>query len=338
METFPTSVAEVQFRSLTSDPARTLSLLKDFVTNKVSETDYLEFKCGQFKDDQHLKRMWSKILSAFANSDGGLVIWGILAKRNADDVDLAESIEYVQNVPQFRSRLDQLMHDSTNPPVPRVQIVEVIDPQCSPNRFVIVFIPPSPFRPHRADRSDNHYYLRIGSHSSPMTPAMLKLLFYPISRSKILLFVKPSAKPLSQIVTNNQVYGEMFVDAYLVNKGDKTARELTFSFTPRGLNPQFNHTEWAEIVGHNSNGRLAMQRPFHPGPDTYMHVVSIPTGHQGNIQSNKLSLPQGTPDFSIVTNLFCDDEPQTTSKIVFTAQELESGVMKNAWLEPVRQQ
>jgi hypothetical protein len=59
-----------------------VDLLKSLpnLTDKTFESDWLDFKTGKARDED-IKRIWSKIIGAFANSEGGVVVWGIVSKK-----------------------------------------------------------------------------------------------------------------------------------------------------------------------------------------------------------------------------------------------------------------
>jgi hypothetical protein len=51
------------------------------------ETEYLDFKCEPV-EDADLKRTWSRTVAGFANTEGGVVVWGIDARKDkANHID-----------------------------------------------------------------------------------------------------------------------------------------------------------------------------------------------------------------------------------------------------------
>lgn len=67
------------------------------------ECDWLDFKIGDdpaIKDKKRLeeeqKKVWSKALSAMANSGGGVLVWGIKAEKDkATGIDAANALALV---------------------------------------------------------------------------------------------------------------------------------------------------------------------------------------------------------------------------------------------------
>ena len=64
-----------------SDPAAFLCQLVD---QHKAENDFLEFKGAGTIGDKDIRKHWSQALSGFANTEGGVLIWGIRAARMQD--------------------------------------------------------------------------------------------------------------------------------------------------------------------------------------------------------------------------------------------------------------
>ena len=97
-----TSQAEVFFRRLPDEPAAAFAQLSALVQEKMEENEWMDFKEAAFIDAplpspdkdsgrprakeqgkraEDVKRLWSENLSSFANSSGGVLIWGIRTER-----------------------------------------------------------------------------------------------------------------------------------------------------------------------------------------------------------------------------------------------------------------
>ena len=114
------SLAENFYKEITSliDPDRF-----KFISNLaapgrvVFETEWLDFK-RQPQKDEHLRKICSKSASEFANTAGGVMIWGIKAvKDKTTRVDKVQRLTYVTEPERFRTRLAELHKDSTDPPI-----------------------------------------------------------------------------------------------------------------------------------------------------------------------------------------------------------------------------
>jgi hypothetical protein len=83
--------------------------IERYVATAQEEHLLLEFKNvskGELSSDD--KRNLARALSAFANSSGGLVVWGVDARKNARGVDCAVALRPVTDSAFLVSRLNEL--------------------------------------------------------------------------------------------------------------------------------------------------------------------------------------------------------------------------------------
>jgi hypothetical protein len=148
----PTSLAGDLFARIKEGGA---SFLKAMVNSKppTFEEEWREFKGGfsgpsskpQPLCDEKIQDLWSTTLSGFANTSGGVLVWGIDARAtpSPDDpekkVDAASGLRLVPNPDAFKSRLMELHQTATDPPVVGVQIESIKD--TAGDGFVVCLIP-----------------------------------------------------------------------------------------------------------------------------------------------------------------------------------------------------
>lgn len=89
------------------------------VAQHAHENVALEFKTKTNANNGELTKDDRKnlgvILSAFANSMGGLVIWGILAAKNADNVDCATESRPISEIEKFKSEVERALSQAIMP-------------------------------------------------------------------------------------------------------------------------------------------------------------------------------------------------------------------------------
>jgi len=138
------------------------NILKDFLDTEQEEHLTLDFKTVNDskltnKDD---KKNLAKALSGFANSSGGLIIWGVDARKNPSGVDCVTSLNGVPDAKQFLTRLNELTGMAVSPIVEGVQH-RIVD-SGNEKRFVVTYIPESDSGPHMAKLGEDRYYKRSG--------------------------------------------------------------------------------------------------------------------------------------------------------------------------------
>ena len=116
------------------------------------------------------KKNLAKALSGFANSDGGVLIYGLVAAggdKAKGIPDVVTGIDHIKRLNSLESELNSLVGQLTQPPVQNVKIL-VREFKAQPNAgFILVHIPASDAGPHRSVR-DREYYRRHGSGFYPM--------------------------------------------------------------------------------------------------------------------------------------------------------------------------
>jgi len=181
------SRAEDFFQRIMAGEPTPADFLKRLVgaTPPVFEDEWLDFKCEP-KDENDLKRIWSKLLSAFSNTEGGVLVWGIDARPDPiTKVDAASTISPIANTAKFKSRLLQLLHEVTDPPTQGVRIEQIAEPANPTSGYVVCLIPESDQKPVRAELADRNYFIRSGESSKVINRSLLRSLFYPQAKAAI---------------------------------------------------------------------------------------------------------------------------------------------------------
>ncbi len=268
------------------------------------ETEWLDFKGAAQIGDADIKKIWSEALAGFANTQGGVLIWGIDARPDrATGVDAACGLALVPNPSAFKSRLNQLLAQATEPPVLGVEIeaYSIGDPPSG--GFVVCYIPESPFRPHRADHANRQYVIRAADHFVTASVSLLRNLFFPQARCLLV----PTLKARRII---NSGITEFHIDGFLMNVGSATAFD-TFVIThsnPNGASFTPEHWQTGPLVPCNSRAKM----PIHPGVSTHFFA----TGY----------LPKTQATFKI--QIFAQDAEPAEWLASFTEAEMEGGAEK----------
>jgi hypothetical protein len=318
----PTLARSFYQRFLASDDR--VAFLKALVNSSppTFETEWLEFKMypqedNDQKNDQKIKEFWCINLSAFANMQGGVLIWGIGAKK-IDKVDAAWSHPLVPSPDALRTKLFELHHLATDPPLSGVEIEAVTVPNEDGKGFVICFIPQGVFVPYRAEFNIKNYYMRVGDDSIIVSPVILRRLFYPQSLAKLEMRVilSSSRKEYEGRPTDLWKY-----EVFLKNAGRGTAHEvyvLICDNVPyntalgKGL---YHGDNWQTKVSFPNKSGFYSQIPIHPDFPTQVATSYEwnPAGHgvyEGRIYP-------AFPTLRIRMFVFCRDNDQQIFEVDF---------------------
>ncbi|WP_428306760.1 AlbA family DNA-binding domain-containing protein [Lacipirellula sp.] len=125
------------------------------------ENLHLDFKqaAGTFTSADDRKNL-AKVIGGFANSDGGVCIWGVDARKDGDGPDVAQKIVALPNVTAAVARLNELTAQSANPVVDGV--VHKAIPENGASGVVATYVPASDSGPHMAKLTEDRYYKRSG--------------------------------------------------------------------------------------------------------------------------------------------------------------------------------
>ncbi len=239
------------------------------------EADWLDFKVGDdpaIPDKKKLaeeqKKVWSKALSAFANSGGGVLVWGIKAEKDkATRIDAASDYCPVPDVHQFVSRLQELHRQAIEPPVLNVDYLPVPNSATDPSGFVACWIPESAFKPHRAEYVEGKpFFIRAGDNSAPASLALLRYLFHPATNSLINLEVGVSWQANDRGEGGAKHNGLFRLHGAIQNVGTSSAKELLLPLKefPPGMNLQVREG-WYQLPPHPEGHAIAYHHTLHPG-------------------------------------------------------------------------
>ncbi|HEY4129401.1 MAG TPA: ATP-binding protein [Gemmatimonadaceae bacterium] len=143
--------------------------IAEYIRTQQEEHLLLDFKTASRSDlsGSDDRKNFAKALSGFANSDGGLIVWGVDARKlKPDGPDCATAEKEIDNLPLFVSRLNEFTGSFVRPLVEGVRHRAV--PTVGSSGFAITIVPESDTGPHMALGGEGRYYKRSGSSFYPM--------------------------------------------------------------------------------------------------------------------------------------------------------------------------
>lgn len=149
-----------------------------WIAEQRSESLYLDCKLKENSAtsslDKNDKRNLVRSVSAFANSEGGILIWGINARKQGE-VDAMVEKRPIANLRAFRSQVEQTLAETIAPPIPGLDYIEILAEGSSQAGFLAVIVPLSDRRPHMSSHSAaSGYYFRNGHQSCLMAASQVR--------------------------------------------------------------------------------------------------------------------------------------------------------------------
>lgn len=317
------SAAQNYFRQITSasDPAAFLSALVS-TSPPTFETEWLDFK-GNPKP-QHVQEIWSKSISAFGNTEGGVLIWGIDARRNEEGIDCAADLSLIEDAAKLKSQLLELQHQVTDPPVSGVAVEHFRIGPKTLEGFVVCLVPESQVKPVRADRVKNKpYYIRVGTSAVIPSPSLLRSLFYPQSKSKLKLFVTPT------LPFGSQPEFDAKFEVTIQNQGPATAHDVQIVMQKHHLIKAWNALGWG-IRSHISGTAFYYgAAPLHPGDSSIAIGFSLSV-KAGNHPYMAGFLPVFHTDAIFWFTVYSSDHDAQHFAVRFDGHEIGQSIQKQA--------
>lgn len=142
------------------------------IANEAEESVHLDFKAaGSLSKDERKKMEIAKDVSAFANSDGGIIVYGIEEQNHK-----AYAISYIDGNTYTKEWLEQVIQDNIQRKIEGLQIFPIRDKGDISKTIYVVKIPRSSNTPHMS--ADKCYYKRNNFRSVKMEEYEVRDLFY----------------------------------------------------------------------------------------------------------------------------------------------------------------
>ena len=250
-------------------------------TDPTFEDDWRDFKQHPgTANEEKVKEIWSEALSGFANTGGGVLVWGVKAKTetlaDGTKLDAVCSIEPFPNPSGMRALLLSLRSSMTDPPVAGVEVVPIDDPKNLGRGFVACYVPESGFKPHRMEiKGRKDYMFRAGDSFKVLPTPLLRNLFFPFRvstfsvRGRMTSHIPPSR--------NEPLCGVGF-EVVIANTGSGSARDLcvVVGAQPSGWQGHdWGHRGWDRLGYPGGLNAFQATAPLHPGQERFLFGLNV---------------------------------------------------------------
>ena len=250
--------------------------IDQMISRHEEESETLDFKAGgKVEGDskerkRDVREIWSEALSGFANTGGGVLIWGVTARKPRPEdgvedaiegLDVAFAPDRLTSPAHFGQRLRDQILKATTDPVQGVEIRAVEHP--GGGGYVVCLVPESGNKPHRAEAARaKNYYQRTSDNFVVISHPFLRSLFYPNPRSDL--------RPFAEMrFTAESMRRPFMIHLGLENVGQASASDATVWTTMSTkligadvhvLKMPFTYRHHGETVPVESDGMTARSR------------------------------------------------------------------------------
>jgi hypothetical protein len=251
----PTQAEDFYAEIEAKTPAERTTHIEGWTTAGPVESEYLEYKT--IERDTKVPEIWSKVLASFGNLDGGVLVWGVDARKGKAEqpgqiaVDGVQGLKPVPDPDQLVQTLKDNLRDSLNEPIHGIKYVTVN--ASTTGGYVVCFIPAGQNKPYRALRCKGQpYFQRHGDNTDIISHSNLRLMFFPRVSPSLQIVGRPGK-------------GEE-IDIAIRNVGTATAKNITVvvTYAQRWASVTHSHPDWAVLSDKDGVGNYVAVRPLHP--------------------------------------------------------------------------
>lgn len=141
-----------------------LKLLQGLAEARETESEILDFKLAtnqglplEIEDKVNL----SKAISGFANSGGGVLVWGVYCNDGADKADCVQELRPIEKLLGFRSAIVDASVQLVTPAVKRIETHLILDG--ADRGYLVMLIPENPHLVQSITKKGKGFFERVGT-------------------------------------------------------------------------------------------------------------------------------------------------------------------------------
>lgn len=202
-----------------------LDKINQFIKDGIEENIHLDYKgAGSISKSTDKKKEISKDVSAFANSDGGTIIYGVREFDEHGKTHLPEKIDPINANEYSKEWLEQIINSTISPTIPNIIITPIQVGTKEDNKVIYVVEIPKSNTAHQM--SDKRYYRRYNFQSIAMEDWEIKDVINRLDRTDVQLEFEYTP-PLKFLKEHPDIETpEIKIDIWIRNTGNKVIKYL----------------------------------------------------------------------------------------------------------------
>ncbi len=274
--------------------------IESYVKLGQEENLHLDFKTVKNADMTATddRRNLARSISGFANSNGGIIVCGVDARKNAEGVDCASGVAEISKPALMVSRLNTLTGDATSPIVDGIRHKAITNPKTSAG-VVVTLVPETDSGPYMAKLGEQRYFKRSGDS------------FYQMEHFDLEDMFGRRQKPSLEIVLEEGMKenGTEDLIVLLVNQGRAVARHAGFLMN-------FQNAEIVTVGQQMQNNmHINAGRPV-VGFDNHTGVIH-PSGIRMNLGAIRVRRKDPTQPIDGEVTLYCEGMRSVKKTFIF---------------------
>lgn len=252
--------------------------IKQIISNKFEESIDLDFKkADSLGNTDGKKAEISKDVSSFANSAGGIIIYGIVEENH-----IASSLSFVNGNEYTKEWLEQVIQSRIQRKIENLKIFPVRIDDDIEKTIYVVKIPESPLAPHMA--SDKRFYKRYNFKSERMEEYEIRNLFNRKSKTKLSIhnIITISTPEVENEGEHNEIiYNSLGFQIENISRSIEKDYKLIIYINTRGYHLKYNelaHPKPNISLSDDENGIISFPSISTIFPDEILTIGKIDFG------------------------------------------------------------
>ena len=296
--------AEILFHRFQSEGK---NFLEELILEGESEGLYLDFK--QSSDQGVSKNLHdndknnlAKAISGFANSEGGVIVWGIVCKPDSEGNDVPSDYSLIKNPKKFSSNILKNIGRATLPVINIIENCVILGFSEDDDGIVVTYVPRSNIAPVQSLR-DEKFYIRVGTEFKPAPYGVLSSLFGKRPEPSCMLNLVPS-----KISIDDNGIANLNTELFIKNDGPRPLKNSWLQIEIRAFPGGIRKISVTDRNGslqetHPTGGRFPSSYVLRP--DREDDIVPLQSYFLGDLAMCFDSKPESSIEISF--NYGCED-------------------------------